>query len=799
MDVSTELADRVLRLVSAADYRPLKPKQIAAALGVSPDDYRELKRVIKWLVHQGQLVYGANHLVMRAEGGGTSAAAEPAARPRRKQVSADLDRQADWDQQDAAGDGAAAGNGSAAGDRIIRGRFFGTMGGFGFVRRGDGQPGDETPEDVFVPPGATAGAIDGDLVQLRLRPRSQRRGDEPEGEVQEILERGRRQFTGTFEQREREAVVHLDGVPFSQPLSVGDIRGLPVENDDKLFVEIVRFPSGLDHGEAVILEVLGKTTNPAIDTLTIMRQYGLPESFPEAVLQDARAQADAFVEDQLPDDRRDLTDLLTITIDPADARDFDDAISLRKDGDHWTLWVHVADVSHFVPTGSALDEEAQRRATSVYLPDRVIPMIPEVISNHLASLQPGRRRLTKTVEIHLRDDGVVTAAEVYNAVIRSDQRFSYEQVDQLLESRQDPAASQILHQRWGATVCQLVLQMHGLAMDMRRRRFRRGSLTLDIPEVKIELDKGGKVKGASIAPYTESHQTIEEFMLAANQAVATWLDDQRLNHLHRIHPQPDRRKLRQLEMFVKDLQLPIKTLESRQEIQRVLDLVAGTPLENAVNLSVLKSMNKAVYSPNAEGHYALNFQHYCHFTSPIRRYPDLTTHRLVQNLIDRRKTPDEAYAVLLRLGFHCSDQERNAAQAERELVQLKLLHYMRKQVGQTIRVIVSRVYADGVIARGIEFPIDGFLPVTSLPSDRYRYERRGQMLVGFKAGNQVRLGDELSVKVAKVDLRERQLIYDFVSNHTLRRSDPFGSATAPPSGRNGKTKKEKRKIKKRRK
>ncbi len=787
MDVSTELADRVLRLVGSTDYRPMKPKQIAAALGASPDEFREVKRVIKWLAHRGQLVYGANHLVMREVSGPPASTSTKAKPPRQKQISLDPDQQAEQNLRDQQAE--------TFSDGIVRGTFFSAMGGFGFVRRSDSQQGSEPLDDVFVPPGATGGAINGDLVELRLYPRSQRRGDEPEGEVEKILERGRRQFTGTFEMRGSDAVVHLDGVPYRHPLAVGDVRGLPVENDDKVFVEIVRFPLGLDRGEAVILEVLGKTTNPAIDTLSIMRQFGLPESFSEDVLNDARGRADAFVEGEIAEGRRDLTSLLTITIDPADARDFDDAISLQKDGPHWTLWVHIADVSHFVPVGSPVDQEAQRRATSVYLPDRVIPMIPEVISNHLASLQPERARLTKTVEIHIREDGVVTAAEVYNAMIRSDRRFSYEQIDQFLES---PAE---FREPWGNEVCELLQRMHTLAMDMRRRRFRLGSLTLDVPEVKIDLDKGGKVKGAHLVAYTESHQIIEEFMLAANQAVATWLDDLGLNHLHRVHPSPERRKLRQLEMFVKDLRLPIKTVESRQDIQRVLDVVAGTPLENAVNLSVLRSMNKAVYSPNAEGHYALNMDHYCHFTSPIRRYPDLTTHRLVQNLLDRNKTPDEAYAVLLQLGFHCSDQERNAAQAERELVQLKLLHFMKKQLGQTIRVMVSRVYADGILARGIEFPIEGYLPVTSLPPDRYRFERRGQMLVGFKAGHQVRLGDELSVKVAKVDLRERQLIYDFVSNHTVGRSDPFAPAAEKAvrngTGKKDKTKKEKRKIKKR--
>lgn len=819
MEVSPELVDQVLRLVNSSDYRPIKAKQIAQSLGLDADHYREIRRVVKSLVHRGSLRYGSNHLVLPPEkawdagtatgkatgktagkNSGKAAAtdqpqAEPAKRKKRMvsrpaeslaepplEIAADSDEDANpagdappaesraggWAPDDlpdddfADDDMAPPPRGSSKGARksgVVRGTFRLAMGGFGFVRPGDAVSAADATEDLFIPPGATGGALDGDTVEARLRPRADRRGDAAEGYIDKVLQRGRRQFTGTVEMRSGEAWVHLDGVPWDRPVKIGDVRGLPVETDDKVYVELVHFPEDeRDIGEGVILEVLGKTNNPAIDTLTIMRQFALPEGFPENVLQAARAQADAYDENAIPADRKDLTGLLTVTIDPIDARDFDDAISLERSKGYWTLWVHIADVSAFVPPGGEIDQEAERRATSVYLPDRVVPMIPELISNHLASLQPEQNRLAKTVEIEMRDDGVITTSSVYNSVIRSDRRFSYEQIDEYLEAPDSKPAE------WGEPICELLERMHTLAMEIRERRFRRGSLTLELPEVKIDLDKGGKVKGAHVVAYTESHQIIEEFMLAANQAVATWLDDQELQFLHRIHPPPDRRKLRQLEQFVRDLRLPVDSVESRQDIQRVLDLATGTPLEGAVHFSVLKSMNKAVYGPHREGHYALDMEHYCHFTSPIRRYPDLTVHRLVQNLIDRRSPPDESFAVLLRLGFHCSDQERNAASAERELVQLKLLHLMKKKIGETMRVIISRVFPDGMFARGIELPVDGYLPMSTLPDDRYRFERRGQMIVGFREGNQFRLGDELSVRVAKVDLRERQLEFAFIKN-----------------------------------
>lgn len=747
MDISAELADRVLRLVVSSDYRPSKPKKIAEQLQLGGDDYREVRRVIKQLVTEGRLIYGSNHLVISP--------------------------------------------GSVGGppDRL-RGTFRRAMGGgFGFVRPAQATDAD-LPDDIFVPPGATAGALEGDTVEVKLRPG--RKGGS-EGVVIEVLQRARRQFTGTFQQHHGEAVVYLDGTPYEHPVSVGDVRGLPLSNDDKVFVEMVEYPDDDGRGgEAVILERLGSSKNPAIDTLSIMRQYGLPESFPEPVLEESRAQADAFDDDRVPADRTDLTPLLTLTIDPFDARDFDDAISLEREPGRWRLWVHIADVSHFVRRGGAIDEEARQRATSVYLPDRVIPMIPEIISNHLASLQPQRMRLVKSVEIEFTDDLTITHSQVHNAAIRSDMRLNYEQVDQFL------AAPEQFRDPWGGEICDLLGRMHQLAMQLRKARFKAGALSMDLPEIKLELDKSGKVKGAARVPYTESHQIIEEFMLAGNRAVATWLDDLGLGFLRRIHPPPERRKLRQLSNFVKDLGLPVGHVESRFEIQAVLDAVAGTPLEDAVNLAVLKSMNKAVYAPQVEGHYALDFQHYCHFTSPIRRYPDLTVHRLVQNLLDGKSTPDDPFPALVKLGHHCSDQERNAEQAERELIQLKLLHFLQKRVGETIDAVISRVFADGIHARCVKLPVDGFIPVARLPKDSYRFERRGQMLSGFKAGNRYRLGDQLTVRIAKVDLQGRQLYFEVVKNRSAASdqgtpSVPAGKAKSSYKAKRKKERRDKRK------
>lgn len=754
MEISQELADRVMRLVVSSEYRPSKPKQIAATLKLDPDEYRELRRTVKQLVLEGRLIYGSNHLIIS-----TGAIGGPQDR--------------------------------------VRGIFRTAAGGeFGFVRPGDSGDGAVT-EDLFVPPGQTGGAFEGDLVEVKVRPG--RRGG-TEASVSRILERSRRQFTGTFKMIDGHPSVFLDGTPLNTPISIGDIQGLPLEKDDKVFVEVVSFPDDDGSGgEAVLIERLGNSNNPGIDTLSIMRQFGLPDEFPEDVIAEARQRADEFDESNRPSDRLDLTDKLTLTIDPYDARDFDDAISLeREEGGRWRLWVHIADVGYFIHPGGKLDQEARRRATSVYLPGRVIPMVPEIISNHLASLQPEKIRFAKSVEIEMTDDGIVTHTEVHNSVIRSDKRLHYGIVDQFLDNPEK------LRESLGDAVGDLLADMHSLAMRIRKRRFKRGAISMDMPEVKLELDRGGKVKGAYRTVNTESHQIIEEFMLAANQAVATWLDDAPYKFLHRIHPPPERRKLRQLSSFVRDLRLGIDSVESRFEIQNVLSKVAGTPLEDAVNFAVLKSMNKAVYGPQTEGHYALDMQHYCHFTSPIRRYPDLTVHRLIDRIGAGEQTPDESVGTLVTLGHHCSDMERNAAQAERELTELKLLHYLKKHLGDTMTAVISRVFADGFLARCVKLPVSGYVGVQQLPPDQYRFERRGQMLVGFKAHQRYRLGDQLTVKISRVDLTQRQLFLEPIKNHSVGNSKPGdrsgksgGKATGGKAFPKGKRKKDRQSKSKR--
>lgn len=722
-DGQHQLTQQILDFVYHPQYQPTKPKGIHQALRLPPDQYGEVRKAVKSLVLAGQLAYGGNHLVVTPE-----------------QVSGD--------------------------PKLTRGTFRQAAAGFGFVRPVmTGRL--ATTEDIFIPAGQTSSAMDGDMVQIRVRP--SRRGSGTEGEVLEVLERARRQFAGTYGEHEGQSVVWLDGVSVSGPVLVGDVRGLPVQSGDKVVVEIVRYPEGATQGEAVIMEVLGSSKNPAVDTLAVMRQFGLAEEFPAEVIDQARELADAFVEGEIGSDRRDLTKVVTLTIDPFDARDFDDAISLSKnEKGNWELLVHIADVSHFVPVGAALDAEARKRGTSVYLPDRVIPMLPELISNHLASLQPDRIRLTKTVLMEMTTSGTVVHQEVFNSAIHNDKRLNYEQVDQFLADREG------WRERLTPEIWNLLGDMHELAMVLRRNRRSAGAIELHLPEVKIDLDKAGKVKGARLVENTESHQIIEEFMLAANQAVAMWLDDLQIPFLRRAHAAPERRKLRKLTDFVQDLGIRVQNLEDRFEIQKVVDSVKGKPTEFAVNYAILKSMSKAVYQPDFEQHYALQFDHYCHFTSPIRRYPDLQVHRTIDRLVRGVKPVGDPLPVLITLGHHCSDKEQNAEWAEREVIKIKILHFLNKQIGQSMPGVISGVTPEGFYVRGTKFPAEGFVTIGKLPKDRYRFEKQGHYIEGFRSGNRFRLGDELTVRIDEVDLARRSLLLGVVANHTSARSESTG-------------------------
>jgi len=502
----------------------------------------------------------------------------------------------------------------------------------------------------------------------------------------------------------------------------------------------------------------------------VRHAYGRPGACPEAALDAARRRAAQF-DETVPAGRRDLCDRTIITIDPVDARDFDDAISLEQvERGHWLLGVHIADVSHFVREGAPLDQEARARGTSVYLPDRVIPMIPEIVSNNLASLQPNKVRYAKTCWIEFTPDGVPVHSAVEPSAIKSCRRFTYEEVDVFLA---DPETRSV---EMTPGVRALLGRMRDLARMLRRRRMARGALQLEMPEVKIDLDRNGRVTGAHVVENTESHQIIEEFMLSANEAVAGALAAAGAGFLRRIHPSPDMRKLRQLTEFVTELGFEVDSLESRFELQRLLDMARGKPEEHAVHYAVLRSLTRAAYGPQEDGHFALASDCYCHFTSPIRRYPDLTIHRALEALAKGKRPPADG---LLQLGQDCSDLERRAEAAERELVKLKLLLFLSSRIGEEMDAVVTGVEAFGLFVQGLALPAEGLVPLDSLPDDTYRFDRASHTLSGRRAGQSYRLGDRVRVAVDRVDLDRRELNFRLVDGHVRRGKRPAKSARAP--------------------
>lgn len=747
---SAELEQQLLALIQASDYRPVKPRVLAERLELSQEDRAQLRKLIKKMVRRGQLEYGSNHLVgLPGKEDSTS---------------------------------------------LVSGQFRRTQRGFGFVRPRGTARAEGRDADIFIREDRSQDAASGDTVMIRLLKAHGHRG-KPEGEIVEIIERETYQFVGTYFESGGVGYVQVDGTVFAQPISVGDAGAKDVQADDKVVIDIVRFPSHLHDGEGVITRVLGARGEPGVDTQSIIHEFNLPQEFPDDVLEDAHHRAAQF--DESIQDRLDLTGTTIITIDPVDARDFDDAISLERiDRDHWRLGVHIADVAHFVQRNSPLDREAYQRATSVYLPDRVIPMLPETISNSLASLQPDRVRYTKTAIIEFSPEGVRVGVELHRAAIKSCRRFTYEEVDEYLADR-EPWKEKLTPE-----VHALLGRMYELSRILRERRMRRGALVLSMPEVKVDLNHDGQVVGAHATEDTESHQIIEEFMLAANEAVAHTLREAEINFLRRIHLAPDPRKLKALTEFVAELGFSTESLESRFELQQLLDEVKDRPEARAVNFAVLRSLQRAVYSPAPEGHYALASDCYCHFTSPIRRYPDLTVHRLVDALIAGKKPVSEMNELIVQ-GEHCSEREERAELAERELTRVKLLNYLSTRLGDELDAVVTGVEEYGLFVQGLELPADGLIHITSLQDDYYRFDRASHSLTGYRSGNLFRLGDLVRVAVVRVDVDRRELDFRLVQRKK-RPARPEGKSsdgrgkrkTSKKGGKNRPTKRELKKEKK---
>jgi ribonuclease R len=717
------MEESILRLLGRKDYTPSDIHQLLGRLGLRPESQNLLQQAVRRLEESGQIIRTKGNRYIPS-------------------------READ----------------------LVPGIIRVNRQGKGFL-----DPEDPALPEIVVPESATGTALNGDRVLVRRQ--AGRGKDEGTGAVVRILHRKHAQIVGTLQRSKQFLFVIPDDPRIPHDIYVLPPRdtGRPANIGDKVVVDLRAWESRHTNPEGEIIEVLGPPDAEGVDMLSVLRHYSLPLHFPKKVLQDASALAKthpggepAAAELQ---DRVDCRQHAVVTIDPDDAKDFDDAICLQPDTQNrWKLWVHIADVSHYVRPGTALDEEARTRGNSTYLVDRVIPMLPEALSNEICSLKPGVDRLTKCVEFLLSAEGRVLDAKFYSAVIRSKRRFSYKEALAILQQPppHDPIG-QMLH------------QAHAIAQRIRQARFRAGSLALDFPETKIRLDSHGRVLLIERIENDVSHQLIEEFMLLANEAVATRLMSLRRPAIYRVHEAPDESRLSDYREDVLSHNIPCGNLTQRPEIQKLMHRLDAVPIGAALKIGFLRSLMRARYAVEPLGHYGLGKPKYTHFTSPIRRYSDLVVHRA---LFDSVAAPAHA---LKPVAMHISETERNSSDAERDSKETKLFAFLRNQLktgcleNYTGLVIDVRNFGFFVDVSGLG--MSGLVHLSSIEDDFYVFDAARNHLVGRRTRQVIQLGEKLTVQVSKVDTFKKQV--DFRLADRSSKKKPPGSPVAAPNRKQG--------------
>jgi len=638
---------------------------------------------------------------------------------------------------------------------VVIGRLDVARGGFGFVMPLDTK---EFKEDIYISERDMGTAAEGDIVAATVSARAGRFG-QPTGKIAYIVKRSRTNFVGTYALKDREGVVAVDGGGAIREVRVPRVEEVKPRPGEKVVVAIESWPRPGGLASGVVVEVLGVASDPTTDTISVIREFGLPDDFEP----DALAEADS-VGDKVPardlQGRLDLRKRTVITIDPVRARDFDDAISIKRTNDGWLLGVHIADVSHYVRPGSQLDKEAAYRGTSVYFPTRVLPMLPHSISNGIASLRENEDRLTKSVIMRYNTRGELVGYEIHKSIIRSAKRMTYEQASDVLAGRRPDGLT------LSSEIEELLKEAAELARLLEARRLEAGLLELDMPEVEVELDAAGEVIGVSPVKRDWSHKLIEMFMVAANEVVAEFLTARNIPHLRRAHEGPSEEDLQALKIFLTGMGLPVRDTADRFQLQEILRRAQGRPEAPLINLAVLKSMRRAEYSADLVGHYALASKHYSHYTSPIRRYPDLVVHQILDEFLlgalnDERRKSWESH--MPQVALSSSHTERRADQAEQELTKLKILRYLEKRPDEEYEGIITGVKPYGIFVELAGLLVDGFTHISELPDRTMRFDPRGRRLVGAKKGSTLRLGDSVAVRIKAIDLAARKLDLSFVS------------------------------------
>ena len=602
----------------------------------------------------------------------------------------------------------------------------------------------ESVEPVVIPPADTMTALDGDKVMVRVEA-----GDENElhGKVIKVLERASRNIIGTFRIGRNFSFVVPDNKKVQRDIYIPVKLSQKARDGERVVARINSWEDALSNPEGEVLERIGMPGEPGVDLLTVIKNYELPEEFPRKVIEETEEAAAFFAPEELGR-RHDFTRDIIYTIDPEDAKDHDDAISVTKTPQGYRLGVHIADVSFFVREGTMLDKEAFERGNSVYLPGMVIPMLPEKLSNDLCSLRPNRKRLVYSALINFDVDGNMRDWELCEGVINSKAKLSYEEVQEFFNTGKSGDGV--------GKVAENLLLARQLASLLQKKRIAEGSLDFDLPEAKIVLNSRGEIIEIGNRVRLESHRLIEEFMLAANKAVALHVFRMGQKFLYRVHDKPDMEKLEAFSYLVSTLgyHFPVSDTVKPIQFARFLEKIKGKPEEELLNELALRSMKKAVYQPQNIGHFGLAFTHYTHFTSPIRRYPDLMVHRLLRKLKSGRypeKLSKRIDNILTNVGQHCSETERTAEAAEREAIKIKQVAFMAERIGQEYVGVISGLLNFGFFVRLGGTGAEGMVRLSSLDDDYYKYDADHFRLVGRRTGRVFRLGDQVTVGIQTVD------------------------------------------------
>jgi ribonuclease R len=642
---------------------------------------------------------------------------------------------------------------------LVRGRVQGNAKGFGFII-----PDKSDLKDIYINPSDMNGAMDGDIVLIRVfnKKKQDRR---PEGEITRIVKRGRSQVVGVFRAiNEHFGFVVPDDRRLPTDIFIPAEHHLGAVNGQKVVVKLSHFPSDRNSAEGEIIEIIGHKDDPGVDIVSIIRKHGLPEQFPPDVEEQAEAISEQISELDLIG-RRDLRERVMVTIDGEDAKDLDDAVSVEAlpDG-HIRLGVHIADVSYYVTEGSPLDREAYERGCSVYLVDRVIPMLPKRLSNGICSLNPQVDRLTMTCDMEIDEHGDVVQYEIYPSVICTNERMTYRNVQEIIEEK-----DQQLIERYKPLVPQFHL-MAKLAERLRSKRMRRGAVDFNFTEAKIIVDDNGKPIDVVIRPRSVAERLIEEFMLAANETVAEHYNRLEVPFVYRIHENPDAEKLQTFYQFVTTFGYRMKGKPDKVKpkiLQDLLEKVSGRAEEKVISTVMLRSMKQAKYSTENAGHFGLAANFYSHFTSPIRRYPDLLIHRVMRDVFTKGTLPaeqiDQLNHYLPDAANQSSIRERVAVDAERETDDLKQAEYMTQHVNEEFDGMISGVTSFGIFVE-LENTIEGLVHVSFLNDDYYRYEEQFYCLIGERTGRVLRIGDKVHIKVSGVNMEERKIDFELLEH-----------------------------------